>query len=97
MELALVARRVTRTLRLGAGFKLANAGDGTFSVIPNIMSVPTHENIPGWWVFNGLMSSLVVMHLIWYLMFWRIFYRLLTKEKAHDAGREEYEGDSEDE
>ena len=35
------------------------------------------------------------MHLIWYGMFWRILYRLLT-DNAHDVGRDEYEGGSDD-
>ena len=48
----------------------------------------------GYWLFNSLMSSLIVMHVIWYVMCWRLLHRLLTKETAHDAGRDEYEGDS---
>ena len=75
-------------------------GDGSFGAAAlweNIRSVPTHENIPGWWVFNSLMVALIVMHVIWYLMFWRMLFRLIGGETGHEAGKEEYEGDSDDE
>ena len=75
-------------------------GDGSFGAAAlweNIRSVPTHEMIPGWWVFNSLMVALIVMHVIWYLMFWRMLFRLIGGETGHEAGKEEYEGDSDDE
>ena len=37
------------------------------------------------------------MHLIWYLMFWRLLYKMtVAKESPHEAGRDVYEGDSDD-
>ena len=39
------------------------------------------------------------MQVVWYCMFLRILWRMLTAKSAdlHDAGREVYEGDSDDE
>uniref|UniRef100_A0A7S0NXH9 TLC domain-containing protein n=1 Tax=Calcidiscus leptoporus TaxID=127549 RepID=A0A7S0NXH9_9EUKA len=80
------------------GFKWpTSVGDGTFDVLANIAAVPNSSRLPAYWTFNLLLTALLAMHAMWYLMFWRILYRLLTKESAHDAGREEYEGDSDDE
>ena len=48
----------------------------------------------------GLLAALLTMHAIWYAMFWRILYRIVTakpEESLHDAGRDEYEGGSDDE
>jgi hypothetical protein len=42
----------------------------------------------------AFLTFLVVLHIWWYFLFCRILYRLVTSESAHDAGREEYEGDS---
>jgi len=89
------AKAVTRGHAPGFSYP-KSIGDGSFSLLENIKALPTHEEIPGYWSFNLLMSSLIIMHVIWYLMFWRMFYRLLTKEAAHEAGREEYEGGSDD-
>lgn len=38
------------------------------------------------------------MHIIWYLMFWRILKRMIMMpSNKHEAGKEVYEGDSDDE
>ena len=80
-----------------AGCDCGSGSFGAAALWENIRSVPTHENIPGWWVFNSLMVALIVMHVIWYLMFWRMLFRLIGGETGHEAGKEEYEGDSDDE
>lgn len=77
------------------GFKL---GDGSFDLLTNIRELPTHPNLDLYWILNPLLSCLFVMHIIWYLMFWRLLYRLITQpESAHEAGAEEYEGESDKE
>ena len=43
-----------------------------------------------------LLCALQAMHVMWYMMFWRILYKLLTADSAHEVGAEEYEGDSDD-
>lgn len=44
-----------------------------------------------------LLYFLVVLNVLWWCLFWRILYRLLKKEKAHEIGADEYEGTSESE
>ena len=94
------AKTVTQGHRPGWRFP-QDVGDGSFTARTlwrNVVAVPTHDSIPGYYVFNALMASLIVMHVIWYLMFWRMFFRLLGGETGHEAGKrkEEYEGDSDD-
>ena len=72
-------------------------GDGSFDLLTNVWRVPTHEALTLYYEATFLLSALLVMHVIWYLMFWRILYRLLAGSDAHDAGREVYEGGSDDE
>merc|ERR1712087_791122 len=75
------------------GFKLQ---DGSFDFWTNLRVLPTHKNLPLYWVLNPLLTALLVMHIIWYLLFWRLLYRIVNKEAPSEAGREEYEGDSDD-
>ena len=74
-------------------------GDGSFDLLTNMWRVPSHEALTLYYESSLLLSALLVMHVIWYLMFWRILYRLLAgaAPELHDAGREVYEGGSDDE
>jgi hypothetical protein len=36
------------------------------------------------------------MHVIWYAMLWRLLFCMAAGEAGHDAGADEYEGDSDD-
>lgn len=68
------------------------------AVIPAWNSVaPFSTNnfqLAGLYLMDSFLTFLVVLHIWWYFLFCRILYRLVTAESAHDAGREEYEGDS---
>ena len=74
-----------------------SVGDGTFDVVASVLAVPAHATLlPGYWTFCALMTVLLGMHWMWYALFWRILFRLLAAESANDVGRDEYEGDSDD-
>uniref|UniRef100_A0A7S0IMP8 TLC domain-containing protein n=1 Tax=Calcidiscus leptoporus TaxID=127549 RepID=A0A7S0IMP8_9EUKA len=75
------------------GFQLQ---DGSFDFWTSLRVLPTHSNLPLYWVLNPLLTALLAMHVIWYLLFWRLLYRIVNKEAPSEAGREEYEGDSDD-
>lgn len=49
--------------------------------------------VPLWMFTNALLCVLQALHVWWFYLFLRILAKLLTKG-AHQAGREEYEGDS---
>ena len=50
------------------------------------------------YAFIWLLLALCLMHVWWLYLLLRIAAKLLTEPgKGHDAGREEYEGDSDDE
>eukprot|EP00327_Prymnesium_parvum_P047640 CAMPEP_0205879670 /NCGR_PEP_ID=MMETSP1083-20121108/15517_1 /ASSEMBLY_ACC=CAM_ASM_000430 /TAXON_ID=97485 /ORGANISM="Prymnesium parvum, Strain Texoma1" /LENGTH=301 /DNA_ID=CAMNT_0053242637 /DNA_START=332 /DNA_END=1238 /DNA_ORIENTATION=+ len=73
-------------------------GDGSFNVWENLWQLPTHPNLKFYWSAASLLCALQIMHVIWYMMFWRLLYRMLfSSENPHDAGREVYEGESDDE
>jgi hypothetical protein len=89
----------SQTSFVDAGFpngKQTRLGDGSFDLVQNWLALPAHPNLPLYWASGTLLTALLVMHILWYLMFWRILVRLLSAEDAHNAGREEYEGDSDD-
>jgi len=48
-------------------------------------------------LMRGLLHILLAMHVWWYFLFLRIAWRLFTQHSAHAAGREEYEGSSDEE
>ena len=53
-----------------------------------------------YWKSSALLLALQVMHILWFYMFLRILMKLLFPDAgatAHDAGREVYEGGSDDE
>jgi len=76
------------------GFKV---GDGTFNIWENILALPTHTNIPGYWGMNTLLVILWSMQILWYCLFIRMAYRLLNRQQASDVAREDYEGTSDSE
>merc|ERR1712146_295120 len=71
------------------GFALA---DGSFDLLANIRAIPIldtpdHGNLlQGYWTCGALLSTLAVMHVIRYLMFWRILHRMAVASSAdlHD-------------
>lgn len=65
----------------------------TWEVLTSPFLVP--ECPPGW-VLRLAMLCLLVLHAWWYWLSIKIVIKLVTGENAHDAGREEYEGDSSD-
>jgi len=75
-------------------------GDGSFDLWTNLQVLPTHECIPFYWESAIMLIMLQCMHVVWYGMLCRILVRMVTAEnnssRAHDAGREVYEGDSDD-
>jgi len=54
-----------------------------------------NEPFPLWTFTNCLLFLLLFLHSWWFLLFLRLAVKLLF-QPAHEAGREEYEGDSED-
>jgi len=54
----------------------------------------SRDEIPYQLVLIGLLFILLALHFYWFALFLRILYRLVSGSNAHDAGREEYEGDS---
>lgn len=74
-----------------------SVGDGTFDLVASVRNVPAHATLlPGYWTFCSLMTVLLCMHWMWYALFWRILFRLLSSESANDVGKDEYEGDSDE-
>jgi len=71
-------------------------GDGSFSLLENLIAMPTHEILPGYWGCGALLVALLMMHVIWYALLWRLLFRMVAGEAGHDAGADEYEGDSDD-
>lgn len=68
---------------------------GKFDLLANIRALPTHETLPLYWSASALLAALAVMHLAWYLMFWRLLYRMtILGEVPQEAGDEVYEGDA---
>jgi len=47
-----------------------------------------------WPLANAMLGALLVLHVWWYFLMLRIGYKLVMGINAHQAGREEYEGDS---
>ena len=75
------------------------AADGSFdlsALSTSVRALPTHPCIALYWPMVLLLCALQAMHVMWYMMFWRILYKLLTADSAHEVGAEEYEGDSDD-
>ena len=72
-------------------------GAGDFDLWADLRLNPTSDYLKLYWTAGGLLSALLVMHVIWYLMFWRILYRMLTNTDLHEAGEKVYEGESDDE
>ncbi|KAG8585147.1 hypothetical protein GDO81_004902 [Engystomops pustulosus] len=52
---------------------------------------------PSWWLFNGLLLILQVLHVIWSYLIMRIAYRSLTKGKVLKDERSDIESSSEEE
>ena len=74
-----------------------SVGGGDFDLWADLRLNPTSDYLKLYWTAGGLLSALLVMHVIWYLMFWRILYRMLTNTDLHEAGEKVYEGESDDE
>merc|ERR1711865_77444 len=68
------AKAVTRGHAPGFSYP-KSIGDGSFSLLENIKALPTHEEIPGYWSFNLLMSSLIIMHVLAHVL-----------QAAHEGG-----------
>jgi hypothetical protein len=46
------------------------------------------------WSCSILLYVLEILHIYWFCLLLRILVKLLNKQKAHDVGRAEYEGNS---
>lgn len=57
---------------------------------------PMPPEAPDYIIFNILLCVLYVLHVWWTYLLLRIFFKILLKS-PHQAGREEYEGESDDE
>jgi len=64
-----------------------------WQVLANPFIVP--NALPGW-LLRFAMLCLMLLHIWWYWLSIKIIIKLVTGENAHDAGRDEYEGDSSD-
>ena len=76
------------------------AGDGSFQLWAHMAALPTHPCLALYWQMVALLGALQTMQAVWYAMFIRILYRVVTapkEEEIHAVGREVYEGDSDDE
>jgi len=73
-----------------------SVGAGDFDLWGDVQLNPVHPTLPFYWTSSALLTTLFVMHIIWYSLFWRILYRMVFVS-MHEAGQETYEGDSDDE
>jgi len=74
----------------------AKLGDGSFDLWANLRALPTHATLPGYWACGSLLTALLVMHVIWYMLLWRLLFRSVLGQTLHDGGADEYEGGSDD-
>ncbi len=77
-------------------------GDGSFDVWANWRALPycgTTCGLDFFWESFFLLCALQIMHFVWYGMFLRILRHQLTgsTKNLHEAGRDVYEGESDDE
>jgi len=77
-------------------------GDGTFPLWDDMRRNPTNPYLNMYWACSISLTVLCIMHVIWYLMFWRILYRMcfvtgLGDTVLHEAGADVYEGESDNE
>ena len=87
----------SRWAHLGFPSGWKHPGDGTFNVVSHLSAMPIHPCLPLYWESGVLLVALQAMQVVWYLLFLRILYRLLlVDDSAHETGRDEYEGDSDD-
>jgi len=58
---------------------------------------PFIDRFPGLYLMCiALLGLLLCLHIYWYLLLLRILWKIIKANNAHDAGREEYEGDSDE-
>ena len=73
-----------------------DVGQGKFHLLENIRALPTHATIPLWWTASLCLCALLVMHVVWYLMFWNILYQMVTaSDSGNEVAESVYEGDRE--
>ncbi len=52
--------------------------------------------MPGHVACNSLLMMLQLLHILWFSMLVKILIKILVGRKPHDAGQEDYEGQSSD-
>ena len=72
-------------------------GDGSFDLLTNIQVMPTHPCLMLYWPMAFLMILLQCMQILWMYMLLRLLYRIVAAGSPHEAGREVYEGESDEE
>jgi ceramide synthetase len=70
--------------------------DGTFDQVESFIGNFFMDDLPMYWPNCLLLTLLFFMHIYWYLLFLRILMKII-RGSAHEAGKEEYEGGSDDE
>jgi len=92
----------------GTFFALDLRGDVTTSwgtrpllrVLENLFTRESYQYQHFTWsggICNGLLFTLLVMHVWWFALLLRILFRMIRTNKPHEAGEAEYEGGSDDE
>jgi len=72
-----------------------DVGQGKFDAMASIKAVPMHDVLLGPYhvASVALGCALILMHLVWYAMFWRVLYRLAQGDTPGESGDAVYEGD----